>query len=235
MKISAMRIGAIFVKECKEVRKCPPVMISFFMIPIISIIMKLALPDAGTDMIISMFYPMHIVLSGLLSCSSIMAEEKEKNTLRVLIMNRVKPIEYILGIGIFVFLGQMIGAVIVILIAEIPANILPVFIGITALGNVCSILLGSLIGVIVKNQVSVAPMAVPLMLLLTFVPIFSTENKGIRKVGSILYSQQISNLFNDLLQESSIKLYGILIILINLVLLFILFMIFYKRNKLDSI
>lgn len=235
MKISTKRIGAIFIKECKDAKKCPPVLIAFFMVPLLAFMIKNLLPDAGTEMIFSMFYPMHVVLSGLLSCSSIMAEEKERNTLRVLIMNRVKPMEYILGIGIFVFLGQMLGALIFIILAGISSDMILPFIGITIIGNICSILLGSLVGVVVKNQISVAPVAVPLMLLLTFIPILSTGNESIKKIGKIFYSQQISNLINNVTNKQPVSISGILIMVINLVLFFIIFVIAYNKNSLDNL
>lgn len=46
-----------------------------------------------------LFFTMYVGMAPLSSMSSIIAEEKEQNTLRVLRMAKVSPFQYLLGIG----------------------------------------------------------------------------------------------------------------------------------------
>jgi ABC-2 type transport system permease protein len=232
MSNSARRIEAIFQKELKDALKCPPVIISFFMLPVVILLVKFFLPDFTPQMLLLMFLPLQVVLGGILSCASIIAEEKEKNTLRVLIMSTVRPFEYLIGIASFVIIGQMIGSCIVAIGGEVELKFIGVYLLVTFLSNSCSVLLGAMIGILAKNQMSVAPLGVPVMLILSFVPLFASGNESVKKFGGFLFSQQLSNILSEL--NNTVEFSRIGIIIINLVVLFVLFQIVYKKNKLDN-
>lgn len=59
--------------------------------------------DSELASVLPTFITMHIVMIPIINMANIIAEEKEKNTLRVLIMSNVKPMEYLIGIGLSVF------------------------------------------------------------------------------------------------------------------------------------
>jgi ABC-2 type transport system permease protein len=97
-------IGAVFTKQLKETLKNKSILIQFLMFPMMTVIMESAMNIEGMPdhFFVNMFATMYIGMAPLVSISSIIAEEKEKNTLRVLHMANVKAGEYLLGNAIYI-------------------------------------------------------------------------------------------------------------------------------------
>ena len=108
-----MRNSLIIIKkQIKDTFKNKTVLIQFILFPLMTLIMENAINIEGMPELFftKLFSVMYIGMAPLTSVASIISEEKEKNTLRVLTMANVKPWEYLLGIGLYVWLICMIGA-----------------------------------------------------------------------------------------------------------------------------
>ena len=90
-------IAAIFKKQLKDTLKNKTVLIQFVMFPVLTLIMNNAIKmqEMPENFFVNLFATMYIGMAPLTSIASIISEEKEKNTLRVLIMSNVKPYEYL--------------------------------------------------------------------------------------------------------------------------------------------
>ena len=107
-------IITILRKQTKDTLKNRIVFLQFFMCPALALVMEKFMQAEGTPPLfyLRMMSGMYITFAPITAMASIMSEEKEKNTLRVLIMSNVKAWQYILGTGIYVislevFLGSM--------------------------------------------------------------------------------------------------------------------------------
>ena len=98
-------IGAILWKQMKDTLKNKTILIQFLMFPIMTIIMENAIEieNMPEHFFAVLFAVMFIGMAPLTSMSAIISEEKEKNTLRVLLMSNVKPMEYLFGVGVYVW------------------------------------------------------------------------------------------------------------------------------------
>lgn len=227
------KVAAIFRKQIKDTLKNKEVLIQFIMFPVIATIMQnsIRIDDMPRNYFVILFATMYIGMSPLTSTASILAEEKEKNTLRVLLMSNVKASEYLLGVGSYIFLICMLGSVIFAMVGQYRGIEFALFLGIMALGILISILIGAGIGTLSKNQMSATSITVIVMLIFSFLPMIAMFNEGVAKVSRFTFSQQL----NDWLKEIgtiSIHVDTIGILLLNMIVALLIFVLGYRRCKL---
>lgn len=226
-------IKAIFKKQLKETAKNTPVLIQFLLFPAMTLIMSRAVHIDGLspNYFVTLFAAMFIGMAPLTSISSIIAEEKEKNTLRVLMMSNVKPWEYLLGVGTYVFLCCLTGGSVIVLSGSYNASEKGVFFSIMVLGILASLLVGAAIGGLSKNQMAASSLTVPVMMALSFLPMLSMFNDTIAKFGKFLYTVQIQNMIQNI-GTLSPEFSGIAIIAGNILAATGLFIFAYRKSKL---
>ena len=83
--------GIVFKKELMDTLKNKTVLIQFIMFPLMTLVMEnaISIPDMPEYFFTKLFAVMYMGMAPLTSAASIIAEEKEKNTLRVLMMANV--------------------------------------------------------------------------------------------------------------------------------------------------
>ena len=98
-------IAVIFKKQIRDTLKNKMVLIQFLMFPVLVVIFEnvVKIEDMPEHFFVKLFAVMFVGMAPLTCMSAIIAEEKEKNTLRVLLMSNVKPAEYLVGVGSYVF------------------------------------------------------------------------------------------------------------------------------------
>lgn len=227
-------ITAVFLKQIKETFRNKTILIQFLMFPVMVIIMENAikLENMPEHFFVKLFAVMFVGMAPLTCMSAIISEEKEKNTLRALMMSNVKPFEYLLGVGAYVFIMCIIGAVVFAVCGGYEGKDLLVFMVIMGAGILLSSLTGAVIGVFSKNQMSATSLTIPVMMIFSFLPMLSMFNESIEKVARITYSQQMSILINGI-GNSAIKPESIIIIAVNFVVASILFTLAFRKKGLE--
>lgn len=225
---------AIFWKQIKETFKNKEILIQFLMLPIMAVIMEntIQIENMPARFFVTLFAVMFIGMAPLTCMSSLIAEEKEKNTLRVLMMSNVKPMEYLVGVGSYIWVMCMIGGVVFALCGKYQGGGLLKFLGVMALGILLSLLTGAIIGISSKNQMAATSITVPVMMIFSFLPMLSLFNETIEKVARITYSQQVQILLQNV-ENSETKLEPFVIILINGLFALALFVFFFRKKGLD--
>lgn len=231
--IDMSNIVAIFKKQLKDTLKNKTVFIQFAMFPVLTLIMNNAIKIDGMpeNFFVNLFATMYIGMAPLTSMASIIAEEKEKNTLRVLMMSNIKPYEYLLGIGSYVWFVCMIGAIIICAAGGYEPQVSIIFMGIMAIGILASLLAGAAIGTWSKTQMMATSVTVPVMMIFSFMPMLSMFNTTIAKIAKFTYSEQISLMLGQI-SNFQLKTETILIIVINMAAAAVLFTIAYKKSGL---
>lgn len=227
-------ITAVFLKQIKETFRNKTILIQFLMFPVMVIIMENAikLENMPEHFFVKLFAVMFVGMAPLTCMSAIISEEKEKNTLRALMMSNVKPFEYLIGVGAYVFIMCIIGAVVFAVCGGYEGKDLLVFMVIMGAGILLSSLTGAVIGVFSKNQMSATSITIPVMMIFSFLPMLSMFNENIEKVARITYSQQMSILINGI-GNAGIKLESIIIIAVNFVVASILFTLAFRKKGLE--
>lgn len=227
-------IKAVFTKQIIDTMKNKTVFIQFLMFPIMTIIMENAvkLEDMPEHFFVKLFSVMFIGMAPLTCISAIISEEKEKNTLRVLMMSNVKPWQYLVSTGTYIFIMCMIGTIVFAMLGQYKNSELITFIFSMISGILLSELIGAVIGIFSRNQMTATSLTIPIMMIFSFVPMLSMFNQSIKKIAGIIYSQQISDLINGI-GTSEISAKSIIVISVNFVLGLVLFAVAYKKKGLE--
>lgn len=224
------KVAAVFEKQVKDTLKNKIILVQFVMYPILAVIMQNAiqLEDLPKNYFVILFATMYIGIAPLTSIASIISEEKENNTLRVLFMANVRGREYLLGVGAYIFLICMLGGSVFAFAGRYKGFEFGLFMCIMALGILISIVVGAVIGIFSKNQMAATSIAVIVMALIAFLPMIAMFNETIAKVSKFTYSQQLNNMMNHI-GELSIGFHNIGMIGVNLLVAISLFIIAYRR------
>ena len=193
-------IVAIFKKQIKDTLRNKTVLIQFVLFPVMTLIMNNAvkIQDMPENFFVTLFATMYIGMAPLTSIAAIISEEKEKNTLRVLVMSNVKPYEYLSGIGSYVWFACMLGSIVICIAGGYDLETSIAFLGIMAIGILTSVLIGAIIGIWSKTQMMATSITVPVMMFFSFAPMLSLFNGTIQKMARILYSEQIGRMLNQI-------------------------------------
>ncbi len=222
----------IVKKELKDTLKNLSVLIQFVLFPVFTLIFEnvIQVPDMQELFFTKLFSSMYIGMAPIVSVASIIAEEKEKNTLRVLLMANVKSWQYLLGVGIYVWMLCMFGSC--VMATTLSSEDVPRYLIIMGIGVAISVVLGSCIGILAKNQMSATSITVPVMLILAFAPMLSMFNNTIKKFSTYLYTQQLNIILDDMsLIDISAK--TCVILLINIVLFIMIFICSFSKKGLE--
>lgn len=228
-------IAAIFKKQWKDTLKNKTIFIQFVMFPILTLVMSRTIVIAGMpeNFFVNLFATMYMGMAPLTSMAAVLAEEKEKNTLRVLLMSNVKPYEYLLGTGSHIWSACMAGAAVICAAGTFRLPERFFFLAVLAVGILASLLVGAAVGVRSKNQMMAASLSVPVMMIFSFLPMLSMFNPDIEKIAKFAYSEQISRMLN---QAGSLQpgMEGVCIIGANLILFAGMFVLAYRGCGLES-
>ena len=226
-------VAAIFKKQLKDTLKNKTVLIQFILFPVMTLIMNNAIKiqDMPENFFVNLFATMYIGMAPLTSISAIISEEKEKNTLRVLIMSNVKPYEYLLGVGSYVWFACMLGGVVICAAGGYDLQTSIVFMCIMAVGILTSLLIGAIIGVWSKTQMMATSVAVPVMMIFSFVPMLSLFNSTIEKMAKVIYSEQISRMLGQI-NDLEFDVMNVGVIGGNILIAAVIFVVIFKKSKL---
>ena len=227
-------IAAVFSKQLKETLKNKSILIQFLMFPVMVLIMENAIVLEGMPehFFVKLFAVMFVGMAPLTCISSIISEEKEKDTLRALMMSNVHPFEYLIGIGLYVWLMCMVGAAVFAVTGGYESKDFLMFMVIMAAGILLSELTGAVIGVFSKDQMAATSVTVPVMMVFSFLPMLSMFNESIEKIAKVTYSQQLSILINGL-GTAEVKPESILVITANFIISAVLFALVFKKKGLE--
>ncbi len=176
-----------------------------------------------------------IPLTGL---AMMVAEEKEKNTLRVLMLSDVSALEYIFSKIISVLVLMELITIVIFFITATQLSYLPMFLLVTTVTSISMLLFGSVVGLLSKDQMSTSTLSTPLMILFLIPPMFQNMNEVIDKIASIVPTTRMMAIINDAMNGMSIlsqeHLLDFGIILVWILLGVVTFAMMYRRKGFDN-
>ena len=224
----------IYRKQLKDTKNNVALWIQFVMFPVMAAIMENSIRVEGMPehFFVGMFTVMHVGMAPLTVSAAIISEEKEKNTLRMLLFANVKPLEYLCGTGGFVFTACMAGGVAFGFLGGYTGEKLLLFCLIMAAGILASMLFGAAIGVWSRTQIAATAVMTPVMMVVAFLPMLAMFNQTIEKIADIVYSQHIQLLMNSLNAGTPAEAKNVIAIAANVMIAAVLFGIAYRRRGL---
>ena len=225
--------AAVFIKQGLDMRRNPMTLIQFLVFPVVAFVFTVMVarpsPDIPDTMFVTMFAAIFAGMSVTVTIASVIAEDRERRSLKFLAMAGVKPQQYLLGVGGFVAIVGLAIALMFALMSGFTGVQFARFWGVIALGVVTSTVLGATLGILARNQQAATAIATPVAMVLGFAPMLAQFSPSVAKVFSVFYTQQVSVLAND---PTASLTRPLLVILANLVTLSALFVVAYRRRGL---
>ena len=231
------KVRTIFLKQIKDTIKNRAIFIQFVLFPVMAVIMEKAIEitDMPEHFFVLLFSTMYIGMAPLTCISVIISEEKETGTLGMLRMSDVRGWEYFTGIGVCVFVLCMAGSLVFVWVGEYRGWRMVAFLSVLAVGMLISMMVGAIIGLISKNQMSATSVAVPVTMVFAFLPMLSLFNEKIREIARFVYSYQIQDALGrigeldgmkEVVREGNVEILGV-----NLLIAAVLFGVVYKKGN----
>ena len=219
-------------KQFRDTLKNKTILIQFLMFPMLTLVMENAIhiKDMPEHFFVKLFAVMFIGMAPLTAATAILSEEKEKNTLRVLMMADMKPWEYLTGVGIYIWLICMAGAGVMASCIETSGRLF--FLGMMGIGIAISIVAGACIGIFSGNQMMATSLQMPCMMIFSFAPMLAMFNEDIRRISDIFYTQQLKCVF-DQMSLDGFGTNGAMIVCVNAVICVIMFAVAYRKKGLE--
>ena len=225
---------AILQKQMIDTRKNRAVLIQFILFPLITIVMSNAvnIQDMPEHFYLKLFSVMYLAMAPISSMSAIISEEKEKGTLRALMMSNVSPVSYLLGVGIYDLAACMLGATLMSRICGMNGEEWRYYLALMAIGFLISIFLGAAIGVLAKNQMAATSLQGPAMCILSFLPMIGQFNGTVAKVAKYFYTEQFYQLLNNGI-HGKMSTESMVILACNAIIILGVFILAYKKRGLN--
>lgn len=234
MNISMKRIGAIFLKDYKEFSR--NYAISFMVL--VPLIMAFLYRDSTVTQII--FLPINItfaMVTAYIQCGLI-AEEKERNTLRGLMMSPASVTDILIGKSSLVFcISVVIIALSIFLVGYRPENMFILSFALV-LSIIFYIILGTICGLFTKSIMEANVTVLPVLLIFSFGPLalLFSERYPILEIAEWLPSTQLLLLAEVLDTSPSLKEIAIpfIVIIVWTILSIVITSILYKKRMTDE-
>ncbi|MFW6287783.1 MAG: ABC transporter permease [bacterium] len=232
--INMNRIKAIFVKELQDVKTNTSVIYMFFLPVVLTILWDRFMSDMPDGFALTMGILFLVVMVGMYVPAMIVSEEKEKNTIGVLILSPATPTEVFLGKGLFTFLSVIVISLGLIFTTGTSVAYMPIIMLSTLLTSITCIFLGMIVGLLSKDQKATGIIGTPIYLLLLVFPIYG--NMGVEFMASIsraLPTYYYFNIIRLALDEGKniVELsFEFIILLVFIVISFAVLSFVYKRK-----
>ena len=131
------------------------------------------LKGATGSFVIVMCIIMTISIVPLNVLANMVAEEKEKHTLRSLMLANVSATDFLLSKAFVALVLMLIDGILIFLVCQEPMEYFGYFLIFYVLSSLSVLFFGALVGLLSKDQMSAGTLSSPLMILLMLPPMFS--------------------------------------------------------------
>lgn len=202
MTFSMRRFQAIVNKEWKDAMKNPQILLMVGM-PIMFGYLFTRMGNS-TEIIITPIL-MAFVITGAFIQAMMVAEEKEKNTLRALMLSPAKTSEILLGKSILTTIITLLVIVVLIFIADIKLSNIPLISLLSILQLVMFIAFGTMIGLLSRSVQESSIVGLPILFIFLMGPLFGPllKNELILKLVHLLPTDHYNIAFIKLINGGS--------------------------------
>lgn len=179
------------------------------------------------------------VMIGMYVPSMIIAEEKEKKTLQVLLLSPAKPVEIFIGKGMLTFISIIIFAFLLMALDGNTWGKAPIILLALILVSIPCIFVGMMVGIFAQNQMATGAIGFPVYMLFLMLPLLTVMNgQGLLvKIASIFPTYHFTKILWKLYttEYTFANLYGNFIaILASTIVVFVLLYFIYRKKGLEQ-
>lgn len=190
------------------------------------------------DFVLLLCSVMVLSIIPLTALSTMIAEEKEKHTLRSLMMAGVSGAEFILSKALVCLLLLIVEGVLLFFICGADMAGFAGYLFIMVLASLAIICFGAVVGIAAKDQMSAGTLGSPLMMLMLMPPIFGQMNELVAKIAKVFPTTSLYTVYPSAAAGESMiskdNLIAIGVCLVWIIAGVILFQMIYKKKGLDD-
>ncbi|KAF1295985.1 hypothetical protein BAU15_14025 [Enterococcus sp. JM4C] len=168
----------------------------------------------------------------------LMAEEKEKYTLRTLMVSSIRPMEYLVSSLLPAIISSFVIQIIFIpiLVTKINAVSLILYLAVSLVAIIISSLLGMLFGLFAKNQMTASLIPMPLTVVMMAIPMLAGRIEIFGTINKYFYLSKVSYAMDQLILNKPVNLTisDLIAFVVTLAVSFLLFAWLYKRNGFEN-
>lgn len=243
MGLSFKKIHVLTHFKFKELFRNKTFLITGSMVPLLTLLMRFvyqnlldgkAMPPMMVALVLNLGLLMNLTSVSMMMPATMLAKDKEKNTLRTLMTSSVNGTEYFISSVIPSFVVSFLINLLVLVLSGISlgeVNLVLYFL-VTAIAGLTSCVLGMLIGLFAKNQMSSSNICTIFVLVLMLVPVFGNIAGSFQKVSNFLYTGIVGNLVSAFAEGShqGLSLQSWLVLVGELAIISLLFVVNYRKN-----
>ena len=244
MKLRGHTIGVLIKKDIKVLFTNKNILIMIFLPVIFALLYQMIYGDMVKDdpayasFVLCMAELVNMVAIPLTGLGMMIAEEKEKHTLRVLMLSDVSASEYITSkIIVNLIMMELVG-IIIYFVTGVTLDFLPIYIFITTLTAVAILLFGAVIGIASKDQMSTSTWATPLMFLFLLPPMLGEFNSFMASIAKFVPTYALNEMLKTIVAGNSIftsaMISNYVLIGVWIILGAVVFMMMYKKKRFDN-
>ncbi len=194
--------------------------------------------EGSKESLFSLCVLLNIAMVPVALMGTIIAEEKEKNTLRTLMLNDVKGFEILFAKAFICMLFVFVNDILIYFVFQLPMASFLLYQGVTLLVGIAVIFFGAFVGLMAKNQMSAGLLSLPFMFLLMapmFIMLF--KNDIASKISSFLPTDAMMTILAKISQnEMTLSSVGMpfVVVIAWFILSFLLFNVAYKKMGVDN-
>ena len=195
MEAAMRKTGALLSKDLRDLVKNPSTLVCCLM-PVAFIAFFTYMmgdevngnPEAQKQFqtfMLAFSFCMSAGMASMMTATSAIAEEREKHTLRTLMLANVSPGQIILSRGIVSVVAIVIVDLLCYLVVGGPLDSLAAAMAIGTAGSIPLVLVGLLMGLVARDQMTAGVYSVP-VLIVALAPVFGMYSEGLGNVVSFL-------------------------------------------------
>lgn len=202
-----MRIcKALFIKDFKNCFMNKNIFLMLLLPVLFGVLYKFLLNDFLQDanrFVLVMCVVMIIAIIPLNILASMVAEEKEKQTLRSLMLANVSAVDFLFSKALVTLILIVLDGALIFIVCQEPIGHLGFFLLFLILTSLGVLFFGALVGLFSKDQMSAGTLSSPLMILLMLPPMLEQLNAVIEKVAVLFPTTSFQTLYLQLMTKGA--------------------------------
>ncbi|MED1606191.1 ABC transporter permease [Cytobacillus kochii] len=235
MIFSLKRVNAIFIKDWKDLQRNSYILFTLA-IPLVFAAM-LGRMNAATDVFSTYPINLALIIAGAFIQAAMVAEEKEKNTLRGLLLSPASTLEILIGKSALSGLMTILVIIGSIIFSGYTVPSLPLFSLSTLLGLVFYLATGTILGLLSRTVMETSIIGMPVLIIFGMSSMFKpmVENATLINIIELLPNEQLNQIWFGLSDGKGAAeiLMNLFILFLWVAVSFILTIVIYKKRRFD--
>ncbi|MDQ0185530.1 ABC transporter permease [Cytobacillus sp. FSL W7-1323] len=235
MIFSLKRVNAIFIKDWKDLQRNSYILFTLA-IPLVFAAM-LGRMNAATDVLSTYPINLALIIAGAFIQAAMVAEEKEKNTLRGLLLSPASTLEILIGKSALSGLMTILVIIGSIIFSGYTVPSLPLFSLSTLLGLVFYLATGTILGLLSRTVMETSIIGMPVLIIFGMSSMFKpmVENATLINIIELLPNEQLNQIWFGLSDGKGAAeiLMNLFILFLWVAVSFILTIVIYKKRRFD--